>query len=122
MHAVVQAAKRLVWFGQVKQVVPVSHGRPQSATNVVQVPCTQATPAAPTSPNRNRDPSSATGCCAAHPHAGYVASHCASSVWKRACSLARKPKTISEPQQLTTCKTATQSALVVHERSSACTA
>jgi hypothetical protein len=72
-HVFVHAANRPGPSAQLKQVVPPAHGPPQSLTNVVQRPATQATPAV--SSNRSREPSSAYGCCAAHPHAGYAASH-----------------------------------------------
>jgi hypothetical protein len=42
----VHAANRVGPFAQLKQVVPVSQGRPQSVTNVVHWPLTQVTPAA----------------------------------------------------------------------------
>jgi hypothetical protein len=41
---VVQAAKTWLRLEQLKQVVPGEQGFPQSATKVVQMPCTQATP------------------------------------------------------------------------------
>ena len=78
-HIVVQAAKSVRWFAQLKQVVPDGHGIPQSATKVVQSPCKQVTPGVAV--NRMFDPSSVVGCPSAQPHAGYVASHFASSSW-----------------------------------------
>ena len=90
-HAVVQAANSEIRLEQLKQVVPAAHGWPQSATKLVHLPCTQATPAL--SLKRRREPSSAMGCCAAHPQAGYPASHAASSVWNRAFSELRNPMT-----------------------------
>jgi len=38
VHIVVQAAKTLLWFEQLKQVVPAPQGCPQSGTNVVHLP------------------------------------------------------------------------------------
>ena len=44
VHIVVQAAKSLLMFAQLKQVVPEAHGLPHSDAKVVQTPCRQVTP------------------------------------------------------------------------------
>jgi hypothetical protein len=68
VHVVVHAAKILARFEQLKQVVPEPQGSPHSAANVVQTPCTQATPGVAL--NCTFDPSSVVGCPSAQPHAG----------------------------------------------------
>jgi hypothetical protein len=77
-HMVVHAAYVLALVEQLKQVVPAGQGTMQSGTKVVHVPCRQVTPGV--APNAMCDPSSVVGCPAAQPHAGKLASHCASSV------------------------------------------
>ena len=67
-HMVVHAAYSALWVMQLKQVVPVAQGAPQSGTNVVQTPCTHATAGVPS--NRSADPSSVVGEVSAHPQAG----------------------------------------------------
>jgi hypothetical protein len=67
-HIVVQAANIWLWLPQLKQVVPVAHGCPQSGTNVVHLPCKQVTPGCRLKPST--EPSSAVGGPAGHPHAG----------------------------------------------------
>jgi len=75
-HIVVHAAYIVLWLMQLKQVVPALQGAPQSGTNVVQTPCTQATPGVWS--NFTLDPSSVVGGCSAHSQAGYVCLHCGS--------------------------------------------
>jgi hypothetical protein len=67
-QVVVHAAKTLLRFEQLKQVVPLAHGWPQAGTNVVQVPWRQVTPG-----DRSDlivDPSSVVVGPVAHPQAG----------------------------------------------------